>query len=130
MSENNTSINTNNKLEMGFFGNLFSNSKKDESKIRLMESKEIISFRDVFTVNNYESIEFGPWRISNYNSLECKKFNSVYNYFMLSENFKCEYHMFNGIIYTIEYDPEDKSISISTVGGFKRKYTDLKYTYK
>lgn len=81
-------------------------------------------------MNNYYSIEFGSWIISEYSRLRCKNYSGIENYVIFLDGYKCEYHMTNGIIYTVEYDHEDKSISISTVGGIKVRYTNLKYIFK
>lgn len=114
------------KIEPNDFDKVF--ELKEERKITIDTPTNL---NELFIFNNYESIEFNHWILfSNASKLEFEPDKIIRSYQGIGEKFTWQYHMYNGIIYELTYNPKDKSIRFGPLNGFSFLTTDLIYTYK
>jgi hypothetical protein len=139
---NNININKDDKnTDKSLFDRIFGND--DNIKYSIIDDNEVNkplkpvkNFQDLFEVNNYESISFGPITITNDGNRlifhDDIDLSSYYHIRAIYENniIKTEYHMYNGIIYYISYNLTNQKIGLSTKGGFETFYENIKYEYK
>ena len=124
--------------EKGLYERIFGD---DGNKYSLLDTnkpqKTINNFTDLFEVNNYESISFGNFKITD-NGLKLT-FNDdpdLSSYYALcgtmqhSDEMTNEYHMRNGILYYILFNKSDLIFYVSTKGGYRASYNNITYEYK
>lgn len=104
----------------------------NSEETKLLDSpKEINSIADLFRINKYTNILFcnDQWELTNFgDTLTYTKNSSVRSYFVIRRTFAREYHMHNGIIYKVIYNPKSKSIIFGALGGDEVQCDDLKFS--